>query len=427
MSGLAIVGSQWGDEGKGKIIDYLAVKADMVVRAQGGNNAGHTVVFGNKKYALHLIPSGILNPDAINIIGNGIAFDAEGFFEEIQGLRADGISTDNIYISDRAHMVFPYHKRFDALLEEARGEEGIGTTKKGIGPCYMDKVERTGIRICDIFDAAVFKKKLTGQIRAKNALFVKIFGAQPLDEADIIEKYMAYAQDLKPFVRDTSVMVYDYMTSGKKVLFEGAQGSMLDVDLGTYPYVTSSHPTSGGFTTGAGIGSGLVSEIIGITKAYTTRVGMGPFATELDDANGNLIRERGHEYGTTTGRARRCGWFDAVVVKYTARINGTNGLALMLLDVLDEFPEIKICTEYEIDGKKTVHYPASLIELEKCRPVYKILPGWQTDISGCRTYEDLPEETKKYIEAIEELTGVNVKIISVGPDREQTIIREDVF
>ena len=427
MSGLAIIGSQWGDEGKGKVIDYLAVKADMVVRAQGGNNAGHTVVLGEKKYALHLIPSGILNKQAVNIIGNGVAFDSEGFLNEIKGLKKDGIKTDNIFVSDRAHMVFPYHKKLDALMEEARGEEGIGTTKKGIGPCYMDKVERTGIRICDIFDTESFKDKLTNQIKAKNKIFEKIFDSEPLDEKEIIETYSSYAEDIKPFVRDTSVMVYDYMKQNKKVLFEGAQGSMLDIDLGTYPYVTSSHPISGGFTTGAGIGSGLVKDIIGITKAYTTRVGMGPFATELNDENGDLIRERGHEYGTTTGRARRCGWFDAVVVKYTARINATNGLALMLLDVLDEFSEVKICTEYEIDGNIIQNYPASLDDLKKCKPVYKTLPGWNTDISGCRSYEDLPNEAKKYIEAIEEITEVKVKMVSVGPDREQTIIREEVF
>lgn len=427
MSGLAIVGSQWGDEGKGKIIDYLAVKADMVVRAQGGNNAGHTVVIDGKKYALHLIPSGVLNPDAVNIIGNGVAFDTEGFLNEIQGLRADGINTSNIFISDRAHMVFPYHKRFDALMEEARGEDGIGTTRKGIGPCYMDKVERTGIRICDIFDAKEFEEKLRMHIQVKNKLFMAMFDADPLDEEEIVSKYLAYAEELKPFVRDTAVMVYDYMKQGKKVLFEGAQGSMLDIDLGTYPYVTSSHPTSGGFTTGSGIGVGMVSDIIGITKAYTTRVGAGPFATELFDSDGDLIRERGHEYGTTTGRARRCGWFDSVVVKYTARINGTNGIALMLLDVLDEFDEIKICTEYELNGEKTENYPASLKDLSACKPVYKVVKGWKKDLTGCSSYEELPQEAKDYIKVIEETTGVPVKIVSVGPDREQTIIREEVF
>lgn len=427
MSGLAIVGSQWGDEGKGKIIDYLAVKADMVVRAQGGNNAGHTVVLGNKKYALHLIPSGVLNPEAVNIIGNGVAFDAEGFFNEINGLKKDGVNTDNIFVSDRAHMVFPYHKVYDSLLEESRGEESIGTTRKGIGPCYMDKVERTGIRICDIFDKDDFEEKLIKQIRAKNTLFEKIFAADPLDEREILDNYLAYADDLRPYVSDTAVMVDEYMKQGKKVLFEGAQGSMLDVDLGTYPYVTSSHPISGGFTTGSGIGAGSISDIIGITKAYTTRVGMGPFATELKDADGDLIRERGHEYGTTTGRARRCGWFDAVVVKYSARINGTNGLALMLLDVLDEFEEIKVCTEYEMDGDSTTNYPASIKDLAKCKPVYTTIKGWNKDLSACRTYEDLPEQAQEYIKLIEKTTDVKVKIVSVGPDREQTIVREEVF
>lgn len=427
MSGLAIVGSQWGDEGKGKIIDYLAVRADMVVRAQGGNNAGHTVVLGQKKYALHLIPSGVLNPKAINIIGNGVAFDSEGFLREIEGLQKDGINTGNIFISDRAHMVFPYHKVLDGLLEDARGQDGIGTTRKGIGPCYMDKVERTGIRICDIFDTEGFKEKLKNQIRSKNNIFTKLFEAEPLDEEQILTQYLEYSERLKPYVKDTSAMVYDYMEQDKKVLFEGAQGSMLDIDLGTYPYVTSSHPISGGFTTGAGIGSGLVNDIIGITKAYTTRVGMGPFATELNDGDGDLIRERGHEYGTTTGRARRCGWFDAVVVKYTARINGTNGLALMLLDVLDEFSQIKVCTEYELDGKRIQNYPASINDLSRCKPVYETIKGWKCDLSGCRSYDELPKETKEYIRLIEKTTGVKTKIISVGPDRDQTIIRETVF
>lgn len=427
MSGLAIVGSQWGDEGKGKIIDYLAVKADMVLRAQGGNNAGHTVVAGDKKYALHLIPSGVLNPEAVNIIGNGVAFDPEGFFDEINGLKKDGVNTDNIFVSDRAHMVFPYHKVYDSLLEESRGEESIGTTGKGIGPCYMDKVERTGIRICDIFYIDDFKAKLTRQIRAKNELFEKIFGATSLDEKEILDRYLVYAEELRPYVRDTTVMLDEYIKQDKKVLFEGAQGSMLDIDLGTYPYVTSSHPISGGFTTGAGIGAGWINEIIGITKAYTTRVGMGPFVTELEDADGDRIRERGHEYGTTTGRARRCGWFDGVVVKYSARINGTNGLALMLLDVLDEFEEIKICTKYNIDGNETQNYPASIKDLAKCKPVYKTIKGWNKDLSGCRTYDELPEQTKEYIKLIEQVTGVKVKIVSVGPDREQTIIREEVF
>lgn len=427
MPGLAIVGSQWGDEGKGKIIDYLAEKADMVVRGQGGNNAGHTVVIGEKKYALHLIPSGVLNKDAVNIIGNGVVFDPEGFFKEINELEADGVDTSNIYVSDRAHIVFPYHKILDSLYEAARGKDDIGTTKKGIGPCYMDKIERSGIRTCDIFDVESFQEKLGAQIDRKNHIITKLFNEEPLDKEAIIQKYTSYARRLKPYIRDTGVMVYESLKREEKVLFEGAQGSMLDVDLGTYPYVTSSHPTSGGFTSGSGLGVGAICEVLGITKAYTTRVGKGPFVTEQDNETGNKIREIGHEYGVTTGRPRRCGWFDAVVVKYSARINGMTGLALMLLDVLGEFDTIQLCYEYDHMGQKVEDFPARLDFIEECKPVYQELPGWRCDISQCRTYEELPEEAKAYIKAIEDTTGVPVKIVSVGPRRDQTIIRQQPF
>ncbi|WP_027399455.1 adenylosuccinate synthase [Anaerovorax odorimutans] len=427
MPSLAVVGSQWGDEGKGKIIDYLANKADMVVRGQGGNNAGHTVVLGDKKYALHLIPSGILNDNAVNIIGNGVVFDPEGFFNEIEGLEKDGIDVSKIYVSDRAHIVFSYHKVLDALYESARGKDDIGTTKKGIGPCYMDKIERSGIRVCDMLDEKSFKDKLSAQIDRKNQVITKLFGQDPLNKEEIIEKYTAYAKMLKPYIKDTGVMVYESIKSGKKVLFEGAQGSLLDVDLGTYPYVTSSHPTSGGFTSGSGIGAGSIDAVLGITKAYTTRVGKGPFVTEEDNETGNKIRELGHEYGVTTGRPRRCGWFDGVVVKYSARINGMTGISLMLLDVLDQFDTIKLCYKYERNGEIIENFPASLDILEECNPVYKELPGWKCDISQCRNYDDLPNEAKNYIKEIENTVGVPVKIISVGPRRDQTIIREEIF
>lgn len=427
MPGLAIVGSQWGDEGKGKIIDYLAEKADMVVRGQGGNNAGHTVVIGDKKYALHLIPSGILNKGAMNIIGNGVVFDPEGFFKEIEDLEKDGVDTTNIYVSDRAHIVFPYHKVLDGLYEAARGDDDIGTTKKGIGPCYMDKIERSGIRICDMMDEKVFRAKLSAQIDRKNDIIEKLFHSEPIDKEALIEKYAEYAKKLKPYMKDTGVLVYESLKKGGKVLFEGAQGSLLDVDLGTYPYVTSSHPTSGGFTIGSGIGAGLIQEVLGITKAYTTRVGKGPFVTEEDNETGNRIRELGREYGVTTGRPRRCGWFDAVVVRYSARINGMTGISLMLLDVLDQFETIKLCCRYDHKGEKIDHFPARLEIIEECKPVYRELKGWLCDISNCRTFEELPEEAKAYIKAIEEETGVPVKIVSVGPRRDQTIIREQIF
>ena len=427
MPGLAIVGSQWGDEGKGKIIDYLAKKADMVVRGQGGNNAGHTVVIGDKKYALHLIPSGVLNQGAVNIIGNGVVFDPEGFFKEVEDLNKDGVDTSSIFVSDRAHIVFPYHKLLDGLYEAARGKDDIGTTKKGIGPCYMDKIERSGLRTCDMLDENGFREKLSAQIDRKNDIIVKLFNEKPINKVELIETYVEYAKRLKPYIKDTGVLVHESLKKGQKVLFEGAQGSMLDVDLGTYPYVTSSHPTSGGFTTGAGIGAGSIQEVLGITKAYTTRVGKGPFVTEEDNETGNKIREIGHEYGVTTGRPRRCGWFDAVVVKYSARINGMTGLSLMLLDVLGDFETIKLCDQYDLNGERIDNFPARLEMVEECKPVYRELKGWKSDISECKTYEELPEEAKAYIKAIEDATGVSVKIISVGPRRDQTIIREEIF
>lgn len=427
MSTIAVVGTQWGDEGKGKAIDYLATRADMVVRAQGGANAGHSVVIGGKKYALHLIPSGILNPNAVNVIGNGVVFDPEGFFEELAGLEKDGIDTKNIYISDRVHIVFPYHKVLDGLTEKAKGSGKVGTTNKGIGPCYMDKMARVGIRGCDMLDEELFRAKLSAQIDSKNEMFVKLYGAEPLDKEEMLEKFCEYARRLRPCITDTSVMIHQAMKEGKKVLFEGAQGAMLDIDLGTYPYVTSSHPVSGGFTVGAGVSPRVIDEIIGIVKAYTTRVGAGPFVSEEDNEIGDRIREIGHEYGVTTGRPRRCGWLDLVVIKYAARINGLTGISLMLLDVLDQFETVNVCVGYDYHGEILTDFPASLDVIGECKPVYKELKGWNTPITECRKYEDLPEEAKGYISFIEEFTGVPVKIVSVGPDREQTMVRAALF
>ncbi len=428
MSTVAVVGTQWGDEGKGKAIDYLATRADMVVRAQGGNNAGHSVVIGGKKYALHLIPSGVLNPSAVNIIGNGVVFDPEGFFEEIAGLEKDGIDTSNIYISDRAHIVFPYHKLLDALSDAAKGKNRVGTTNKGIGPCYMDKVERTGLRMCDMMDDEIFTAKLSAQIDRKNEIITKVYGADAVDKEEMTARYLEYARRLRPYIRDTGVMVYEAVKAGKKVLFEGAQGTMLDIDLGTYPYVTSSHPVSGGFTTGAGVGPQMIEEVVGIVKAYTTRVGAGPFVTEENNEIGDAIREVGHEYGVTTGRPRRCGWLDLVVVRYAARVSGLTGISLMLLDVLDQFETVNICVGYETpQGEIITDFPASLDLLEKCRPVYKELKGWHVPTTGCRDYDELPDEAKAYIREIEDFTGVPVRIISVGPDREQTMVRGELF
>ena len=428
MKTVAVVGSQWGDEGKGKVIDFLATQADVVVRGQGGNNAGHTLVVDGKKLALRLIPSGILNSNTINVIGNGIVFDPKGFFEEIEMLESNGISTKNIKISDRAHIVFPYHKELDGLAEEARGDNKIGTTKKGIGPCYMDKTERSGIRVCDLMDKEIFAKKLKLQVDAKNKLVTGVYGKEAMFDFDeIYNEFIVYAEKMRPYVEDTTVIVYDAIKANKKVLFEGAQGTLLDLDLGTYPFVTSSHPTSGGFAVGAGVGPNMIKDVVGIVKAYTTRVGEGPFVTELFDETGDRIRTQGHEFGTVTGRARRCGWFDAVIVKYAARVNGLTSISFMLLDVLTGFDKIKICTAYKMGDKIVNNFPASLEDLAKCEPVYEELDGWHEDITKVEKFEDLPENAKKYIARIEELIGVNVDLVSVGPNRTQTIIRKNIF
>ena len=428
MKTVAVVGSQWGDEGKGKVIDFLATQADVVVRGQGGNNAGHTLVVDGKKFALRLIPSGILNSNTINVIGNGIVFDPKGFFEEIEMLESNGISTKNIKISDRAHIVFPYHKELDGLAEEARGDNKIGTNKKGIGPCYMDKTERSGIRVCDLMDKEIFAKKLKLQVDAKNKLVTGVYGKEAMFDFDeIYNEFIVYAEKMRPYVEDTTVIVYDAIKANKKVLFEGAQGTLLDLDLGTYPFVTSSHPTSGGFAVGAGVGPNMIKDVVGIVKAYTTRVGEGPFVTELFDETGDRIRTQGHEFGTVTGRARRCGWFDAVIVKYAARVNGLTSISFMLLDVLTGFDKIKICTAYKMGDKIVNNFPASLEDLAKCEPVYEELDGWHEDITKVEKFEDLPENAKKYIARIEELIGVNVDLVSVGPNRTQTIIRKNIF
>lgn len=427
MSSTAIVGAQWGDEGKGKLIDYLAGQAEVVVRAQGGNNAGHTVVVGDKKYTFHLMPSGVLYEGTLNIIGNGVVFDPEGFLQEVEKLKSQNVDISTIKIDERAHMIFPYHKRIDELEEEARKEQEIGTTKRGIGPCYMDKIERSGIRVGDLLDLDKLEKNIYYQVERKNELLKKIYNSDGFDPKKVFETYCQYSAHLKPYIADTTILLHEAMESGKKILFEGAQGTLLDIDLGTYPYVTSSHPTSAGFCTGAGVGPGAINEILGVVKAYTTRVGKGPFPTEQDNETGDAIRVKGHEFGSTTGRPRRCGWLDGVMLKYAVRVNGLTGISLMLLDVLDQFDEIQICTAYEVDGEETIYFPANLAKLEKCQPVYQRLKGWKTDITGITEYEDLPEEAKDYIKTVEDITGVPVKMISVGPDRSQTIVRESMI
>lgn len=425
MSTLVIVGTQWGDEGKGKITDYLAEKADVVVRYQGGNNAGHTVEKEGVQYKLHLIPSGILYSEKICIIGNGVVVDPASLIEEIENLQKQGISVDNLKISDRAHIVFPYHIKQDELEEISKGKNDLGTTKRGIGPCYMDKSERIGIRVCDLLKPKVFEEKLRRNVEKKNKLFKELYGAEGFDFEEMYQKYLEYAEKIKPFVTDTTVLLYDLIKSGKKVLFEGAQGTLLDLDLGTYPYVTASHPIAGGVTVGAGIGPTMIDEVMGVVKAYTTRVGKGPFPTELFDENAEFLREKGHEYGTTTGRARRCGWLDAVILKYSVRVSGITHFALTKLDTLTGLKKIKICTGYKFNGRIITDFPASLEDLAQCEPVYEEFDGWEEDIQGAKTFEDLPYNAQKYVKRIEELMGIKATIISVGPERNQTIVLRD--
>lgn len=428
MSTLVVLGAQWGDEGKGKITDYLSKKADFVVRYQGGDNAGHTVEIGDKQYKLHLIPSGIFYSEKTSIIGNGVVVNPKSLLKEIKYLNDLGINTDNLKISDRAHIIFPYHIKIDELEEKRRGKEKIGTTVKGIGPCYKDKVERTGIRMCDIFYKESFEEKLRNNIRAKNEIIEKLYDEKGLDEDKIIKEYMEYIEKIKVYVTDTSVLIDNGIKDGKKVLFEGAQGTLLDIDFGTYPYLTSSHPISGGVPIGTGISPFDLKGALGIVKAYTTRVGKGPFPTELFDELGDLIREKGHEYGTTTGRARRCGWLDIVMLRYTARINGLTGLTITKLDTLAGLDKLKICTGYELDGKIIKDFPASLETLARCTPVYEEVDGWQEeDMNDAKTFEQLPKNAKRYIERIEELTGVKVQLVSIGPKRSETIVREEVL
>ncbi len=388
MAAKVIIGAQWGDEGKAKIIDILSEEAEVVIRSQGGNNAGHTVAVEDKVYKFHLIPSGVLYPGTECIVGNGVVIDPAGILKEIDGLLEQGISVDNLKISERAHVVMPYHKVLDGIKEVARGADDIGTTKKGIGPCYMDKVERSGIRICDLMNAEIFSKKVRENVVIKNKIIKHVYDSDEVFDAEaIIEEYLVYADRLKQYVADTTVLAYDAIKQGKKVLFEGAQGTLLDIDLGTYPYVTSSHPVTGGVCVGSGVGPTAIGECIGVMKGYVTRVGKGPFPTELFDEIGDKIRDVGHEYGTTTGRPRRCGWFDAVIGEFAVRTSGLTSIALNKIDVLSDIETIKICVAYKKEGVETKHFPASLEELAKCEPVYEELPGWGP-IDHIRTYED---------------------------------------
>ena len=423
MSAFVVLGAQWGDEGKGKMTDYLAEEAEVIVRFQGGNNAGHTVEVGDKQYKLHLIPSGILHDNKLNIIGNGVVVDPKALFTEIDYLEREGVKVtpNKLIVSDRAHVIMPYHKILDNLKEKARGKNDIGTTGKGIGPCYTDKFERCGIRICDLIDEEVFKEKLKENIEAKNKYIVNVLDGEELNYDEILKEYLELAERLKPYVQDTSVRLYDEIKEDKTVLFEGAQGMLLDIDYGTYPYVTSSNTTACGVASGSGIGPTMITNAVGIAKAYTTRVGKGPFPTELDNEIGEWIREKGHEYGVTTGRSRRCGWLDTVILKTTVRVSGLTSLCVTKIDTLAGLDKLKICVGYKFDGKVIDYFPASLKDLEKCEPIYEEFEGWGEEVAEARNYNELPENAKKYLTRIEELTGTKISIVSVGPRRDQTI------
>lgn len=427
MSSIVVVGSQWGDEGKGKITAFFSEQADIVARYQGGNNAGHTIKFDGDTYKLHLIPSGIFYKDKTCIIGNGVVVDPKALIEEIKYLHERNISTDQLRISNRAHMIFPYHIKLDQVQEIAKGAQKIGTTGKGIGPAYMDKIARIGIRMADLLDKEVFKEKLSVNLKEKNQLFEKIYKTDGFTLEDIFEEYYMYGQQIKQYVCDTSIILNDAIDEGKRVLFEGAQGVMLDIDQGTYPYVTSSNPVAGGVTIGSGIGPTKVNHVVGVVKAYTTRVGDGPFPTELINEVGNQIREVGREYGTTTGRPRRVGWFDSVVVRHTKRVSGLTDLSLNSIDVLTGIETIKICVAYKYQNKVIDEYPASLKVLSECEPVYEELPGWTEDITTCRSLNDLPSNARNYVTRISELTGIPLVTFSVGPDRNQTNVIRNLY
>jgi len=423
MSTYIVVGTQWGDEGKAKIVDYLAQKADIVVRFQGGANAGHTVVTGDEEFIFHLIPTGIMHPDKICVIGNGVVIDPVALLEEIENLKIRGISIEGrLFISPNAHLVMPYHKVLERAREKSRGEGKIGATGRGIGPCYVDKVGRTGIRVVDLLDEKLFREKLSWNVREKNLILTKVYGSQGVDEKEIFGEYRELAGKITPFVTDTSVLLNQALRNGKSVLFEGAQGTLLDVDHGTYPFVTSSNTSAGNACAGSGVGPTRIDEVIGVAKAYTTRVGNGPLPTELKDEIGEKMRELGHEYGATTGRPRRCGWFDAVVARFSARINGLTSLAITRLDVLDSFPEIKICTAYRYNGRTIEEFPSDLRILSGCEPVYETWKGWMVPTSETLNFDQLPENAKRYLNRIAQLTDTEISLVSVGRRREQTIV-----
>ena len=429
MSNVVVVGTQWGDEGKGKVVDLLTPRADLIVRFQGGNNAGHTLVVEGKQFIFHIIPSGILYDGKKCLIGNGLVVDPEVLLKEMESLNQIGIEINSkrLSLSEKAHIIMPYHKAIDLAREAAKGKTKIGTTGRGIGPCYEDKVARIGVRAVDLTEPEVLEEKMRANLKEKNFYLTKFLNAEPIEIQLILERYLLMAEKLKPFISDVSLELEQALKAGQNILFEGAQGTHLDVDHGTYPFVTSSNPVAGSACAGAGIGPSQLHHILGIVKAYTTRVGAGPFVTELEDEAGDYIQERGKEFGATTGRRRRCGWLDLVVVQDSARLNGLNSLAITKLDVLTGLEKIKVCVGYELEGEQINHRPASLRKTAQCLPTYEEMPGWQEDISQARQVDQLPPQARTYLKTIEEITGVPISIISVGPGREGTILVQEIF
>ena len=425
MPAIVLLGAQWGDEGKGKATDLLGDKVKYVVRYQGGNNAGHTVVIGKEKYALHLLPSGILTPSCIPVIGNGVVIDPAVLLEEIRGLNERGVDTSKLKISTNAHLITPYHRTIDKVSERFLGKSKIGTTGRGIGPAYADKINRIGIRIQDLFDPSILRQKLEGALRDKNQVLIKVFNRKGIEVDDVLNEYLGYAEILKPYVTDTSLLLNQALDKGEVVLLEGSQGTLLDVDHGTYPFVTSSNPTAGGASTGSGIGPTKITRVIGIVKAYTTRVGSGPFPTELFDEDGEKLRSIGGEFGVTTGRSRRTGWYDALIARYAVRVNGLTDFFLTKLDVLTGWEKIPVCVAYSIDGKRVDELPASQTDFHHAEPIYEYLPGWNEDISNAKELKDLPANARAYVKYLEEISGAPMSAIGVGPGRDQTISVKD--
>ena len=427
MPAIVLLGAQWGDEGKGKATDILGDRVDYVVRYQGGNNAGHTVVIGDQKYALHLLPSGILSPNVIPVIGNGVVIDPAVLLEEIKGLNERGIDTSRLVISTNAHLITPYHRTIDKVSERFLGKAKIGTTGRGIGPAYADKISRIGIRVQDLFNQSILEKKIEGALKDKNQVLTKVFNRKDMQVSEILEEYLRYAEVLRPYIADTALLLNRALEAGKTVLLEGSQGTLLDVDHGTYPFVTSSNPTAGGACTGSGIGPTKIERVIGIVKAYTTRVGSGPFPTELENEDGEKLRTIGHEYGTTTGRNRRCGWYDAPIARFAVRINGLTDFFLTKLDVLTGWEKIPVCVAYDIDGQRVEEVPSSQTDFHHAVPIYEYLPGWSEDISKARSLSDLPKNARDYISFLEEISGAPMSAIGVGPGRDETIVTRDLL